>query len=245
MTAPETKARQADSNTIYCVRYDCRLPVYENEFHLIRCNYQAHAIALSLAKEGRLFGGPCGWKEDEVNAANAIISIRQGKAVSLDQMKAVINLFPAKMLDIRGSKKDFVSGLEKMCAPQLHTGTGILNCKILDILKSRDPTKGMVKGSVLFRAKINGIKNRINLIILEEVKNRNILTIHGAKGLEAEAVFLHTAITPRIQRALLIPGKESLSEAMVLYVGVTRPKNVLYLVTDAGRNYTLPGIPSC
>src|SRR5208283_2431836 len=102
MTTPETKAKQVDSNTIHRLRYDCRLPVYENEFHLIRCNYQAHAIALSLAKEGRVFGGLCGWKEDEVNAANAIISIRQGKAISFDQMKSIINLFPAKMLDING-----------------------------------------------------------------------------------------------------------------------------------------------
>src|SRR5208283_614595 len=108
-----------------------------------------------------------------------------------------------------------------------------------------DPTKGMIKSSLLFKAKINGIKNRINLILLEEVKNRNILTIHGAKGLEAEAVFLHTAITPRIQKKLLIPDKESQAEARVWYVGVTRPKNVLYLVTDAGKNYTLPGVPSC
>ena len=245
MTAPETKARQVDSNTIYCVRYDRRLPVYENEFHLMRCNYQAPAIALNLAKEGRVFGGLYGWKGNEVNAANAIISIRQGKTVSLDQMKAVINLFPAKMLDIRGSKEDFVSGLEKMYVPQLHTGTGILNCKILDILKSRDPTKGMLKTSLLFRAKINGIKNRTNLIIPEEVKNRKILTIHGAKGLEAEAVFLHTAITPRIQKTLLISGKESQAEARVWYVGATRARKVLYLVTDAGKNYTLPGVPSC
>jgi DNA helicase-2/ATP-dependent DNA helicase PcrA len=245
MTAPETKAKQVDSNTICHVRYDCKLPVYENEFHLIRCNYQAHAIALSLAKEGRVFGGLCGWNGDEVNAANAIISIRQGKAISLDQMIVIINLFPAKMLDIRGSKENFVSCLEKKYAPQIHTGTGILNYKILDILNSSDPTKGMLKSSLLFKAKMNGIKNRINLIILKEVKNRNILTIHGAKGLEAEAVFLHTAITPRIQKALLVPGKESQAEARVWYVGVTRPKNMLYLVTDAGKNYTLPGVSSC
>jgi len=246
MTAPETKAKQVDSNTIYHVRYDCKLPVYDNEFHLIRCNYQAYSIALSLAKEeGRVFGGLCGWKEDEVNAANAIIAIRQGKAISLDQMKAIINLFPAKMLDIRGSKEDFVISLEKKYTPQIHTGTGILNCKILDILSSSDPTKGMLKRSLLFKAKINGIKNRINLILLEEIKNRNILTIHGVKGLEAEVVFLHTAITPRIQKALLIPSKESQAEARVWYVGVTRSKKVLYLVTDAGKNYTLPGVPSC
>jgi superfamily I DNA/RNA helicase len=103
----------------------------------------------------------------------------------------------------------------------------------------------MVRDSVLFRAKMNGVKNRKELITLKEVKNRVVLTIHGAKGLEAEAVFLHTAITPRIQKALLIPGKESQAEARVWYVGVTRPKKVLYLVTDAGKNYTLPGVPSC
>ena len=245
MNAPETKAKQVASRTIHCVRYDCKLPLYENEFHLVRCNYQAHAIALGLAKEGKVFGGLRGWTKNEVNAANAIISIRQGKAISFDQMRELINLFSAKMLCIRCSREDFVSSLEQKYAPQLHTGTGVLNRNILDILNSTDPTKGMIRDSKLFRAKINGIKNRLNLITLPEVKNRNILTIHGAKGLEADVVFLHTAITPRIQKALLIPGKESQAETRVWYVGVTRAKNILYLVMDAGKNYTLPGVPSC
>jgi hypothetical protein len=243
MTAPETKARKVDANSIYRVRYDSKLPVYDEEFHLIRCNYQALAIALGLAKEGRVFGGLCGWKEDEVNAANAIISILQGKAISFDQMKAIIKLFPAKTLGMKGSRDDFISGLEKSYSPQLQTGTGILNSKILDILNSHDPTMGMSRDSKLFRTKINGVRNRKDLITLQEVKNRKILTIHGAKGLETDAVFLHTAITPKIQKGLLIPGKESQAEARVWYVGVTRAKNVLYLVTDAGRNYSLPSIP--
>jgi len=34
MTAPETKARTADSNSIYKVRHDSKLPVYKEEFHL-------------------------------------------------------------------------------------------------------------------------------------------------------------------------------------------------------------------
>lgn len=245
MTAPETKARKADSNSIFRVRYDSKLPVYNEEFHLIRCNYQAQAIALSLAKDGKVFSGLCGWKDEEIDAANAIILVRQGKAITFDQMKAIINQFPLKMLGIHGSKTDFISCLEKSYTPQLQTGTGILNAKILDILNSSDPTKGMLRDSKLFKAKINGVKNRKELITLKEVKNRAVLTIHGAKGLEAEAVFLHTAITPRIQKALLIPGKESQAEARVWYVGVTRPKKALYLVTDAGKNYTLPGVSSC
>ena len=74
MVAPETKARKADSNSIYKVRFDSKLPVHDEEFHLIRCNYQAHAIALSLAKDGKIFGGLCRWREDEIEAANGIIS---------------------------------------------------------------------------------------------------------------------------------------------------------------------------
>jgi len=245
MDAPETKARKADSNSIYKVRYDSKLPVYKEEFHLIRCNYQAYAIALGLAKAGKVFGGLCGWKGNEIDAANAIITLRSGKPLSFDQMKAIFNLFPVKMLGIKGSKADFINSKESAYTPQLQTGTGIFNSKILDIINSSDPTRGMLRDSILFRAKINGIKNQSNLITLGEVKNRNILTIHGAKGLEADAVFLHTAITPRVQKALLIPGKESQAEARVWYVGVTRPKKVLYLVTDAGKNYTLPGVTSC
>jgi DNA helicase-2/ATP-dependent DNA helicase PcrA len=245
MSAPETKARKECSNSIFRVRYDSKLPVYEEEFHLVRCNYQAHAIALSLAKDGKVFSGLCGWSSEEIDAANAIILIRHGKAISFDQMKAIVNLFPLKMLGIKGSKADFISKLEREYTPELQTGSGTLTSQILDILNSADPTKGMVRDGVLFRAKINGVKNRKELITLKEVKNRAVLTIHGAKGLEAEAVFLHTAITPRIQKALLIPGKESQAEARVWYVGVTRPKKVLYLVTDEGKNYTLPGVPSC
>lgn len=245
MAAPETKARKADYNSIQTIRYDVQLPVYDEEFHLIRCNYQAHAISLSLANEGKVFSGLCGWKNEEIDAANAIILIRQGKVISFDQMKAVLNMFPTKMLGITGSKTDFINTLEKSYTPQLQTGTGILTENVLDIINSIDPTKGMVRDSVLFRAKINGVKNRDDLITFKDVKNRAVLTIHGAKGLEATAVFLHTAITPRIQKVLTIPGKESRAEARVWYVGATRAKQVLYLVTDAGKNYTLPGVTSC
>lgn len=245
MHAPETKATAADYNSIHKVRYDAKLPAYDEELHLVRCNYQARAIALSLAREGKVFSGLSGWKDEEIDAANAIISIRQGRAISFDQTKAILNLFPLKTLGIKGSKADLINRLETAYTPELQTGTGILNAKILDVLNSNDPTKGMIRDSVLFKAKINGIKNRKEPITSKEVRNRTVLTIHGAKGLEAEAVFLHTAITPRIQRTLLIPGKESQAEARVWYVGVTRPKKVLYLVTDAGKNYTLPAVTSC
>lgn len=245
MTAPETKAQKVDSNTIFQVRYDSKLPVYDEEFHLVRCNYQALAIALSLANAGKVFSGLYGWTPEEIDTANAIISIKQGNVISINQLKAIINLFSVKDLGIKGSKTVFIESIENDYRPQLQTGTGILNSKILDILSSGNPTKGMIRDGKLFVAKINGVKNRKELISKEEVKNRTVLTIHGAKGLEANAVFLHTAITPRIQKALLFAGRELKEEARVWYVGATRAKKVLYLVTDAGRNYTLPGVPPC
>ncbi|MGI5846254.1 MAG: UvrD-helicase domain-containing protein [Alphaproteobacteria bacterium] len=245
ISAPETKTRKTYSNSIFNVWYNSKLPVYDEEFHLVRCNYQAPAVALKLAEDGKVFSGLCGWSSEEIDAANAIISIRQGKAISFDQMKAIIDLFPKKLLGIKENKADLISRLEKEYHPELQTGSGTLTPQILDILNSADPTKGMNRDGVLFKAKINGVKNRKELITSKEVKNRAVLTIHGAKGLEADAVFLHTAITPRIQKALLSPGKESQAEARVWYVGVTRPKKVLYLVTDAGKNYSLPGVPSC
>ncbi|MGA9188124.1 MAG: ATP-dependent helicase [Methanosarcina sp.] len=245
MTAPETKAQKVDSNTIFQIRYDGKFPIHKEEFHLVRCNFQALGIALNLAKDGKVFSGLYGWTSEEINLANAIISIKNGNVLTFGQLKAVINSFPAKVLGIKWSKNSFIKSLEKTYEPQLQTGTGILNADVLDILSSNNPTRKMVRDGKLFIAKINGIKNKSKSIIKEEVKNRAVLTIHGAKGLEAETVFLHTAITPRIQKMLLIPGRELQEEARVWYVGATRAKKFLYLVTDAGRNYTFPGVPPC
>jgi len=55
---------------------------------------------------------------------------------------------------------------------------------------------------------------------------------------------LHTGITPKIQKSIVIPGKESKAEARVWYVGVTRAIEHLYIVQDEGHNFNLPTIPS-
>lgn len=245
MTAPETRARASDGRCIYRIRYNDRFPVYDDEFHLVRCNYQAGAVALDLAKEGKLFTGLYGWSDGEIDAANAIILIKRGKALHFNHVKAIINLFPAKVLGIKGSKADLIDSLEKKYTPQLQTGTGILNAKVLDILFSSNPTRGMTRDGKLFKAKINGVKSRKETLTQKEASGRKILTIHGAKGLEADVVFLHTAITPRIKKLIALSKKDKQAEARVWYVGVTRPKKLLYIVTDAGHNYQLPGATLC
>jgi len=55
--------------------------------------------------------------------------------------------------------------------------------------------------------------NRTHIITSDEVQNRKIMTIHGAKGLEADAVFLHLGITPEIRKVILMPGEDRRAEA--------------------------------
>lgn len=240
MHAPENKAKKVEHKTIYSLKYDSVLPSHDIEFHLIRCNYQKFSISMTLASEGKVFSGLCGWTDEEINLANAIISIRLGKAVSFDHMKALVNSYPSKLFGITGGKEDFINKLGKVYRPELQTGTGILSSDILDMLKSNIPTKLMIRDGTLFKEKMNGIKNRTSLITPNEVKNRRILTIHGSKGLEANAVFLHTAITPKIQKAIMLPGKDSQAEARVWYVGITRAKEFLYIIADEGKCYKIP-----
>ena len=63
------------------------------------------------------------------------------------------------------------------------------------------------------------------------------MTIHGAKGLEADAVFLHLSITPEIRKAILMLGEDQQAESRVWHVGITRAKKVLYLIEDVNYNY--------
>jgi superfamily I DNA/RNA helicase len=125
---------------------------------------------------------------------------------------------------------------------QLQTGSGILRTQVLEILKSPDPTKGMTRNGKLFLAKIAGVIDRKELILPQEIKNRKIMTIHAAKGLEADAAFLHTAITPTIQRGIIESSETSQAEARVWYVGSSRAREMLYIVNDVGKTYDLPNI---
>ena len=73
--------------------------------------------------------------------------------------------------------------------------------------------------------------------ICEQVK---LLTIHGAKGLEADTNFLHNGITPLVSRSMNTEkGREN--EAYIWYVGVTRAKSNL-IVVKYGKSYPIPRV---
>ena len=251
---PEIMAKSGYGNAILSIEYDDEYPVYPTELHLIRCNYQAPAIALRLAKAGKVFSGSSniGWSDSELNLANAVIAIKMKKPLTKEQLVAVIRHFPTKVLGITSTGKTEKSvkdayikenfGKNIVFYPQLQTGSGILRPQVLETLKSSDPTKGMTRNGKLFSAKIAGVIDRKELILPQELKNRKIMTIHAAKGLEADAAFLHTSITPTIQRGIIESTKGSQAEARVWYVGSSRAIEILFIVNDVGKDYDLPNI---
>lgn len=242
MITPEVKAKQGYKNPIYSIPYGSDLPTYNTELHLIRCNYQADAIAMNLAKSGKIFGGLRGWTKDEMNLANAILAYRSGKLLSKDDIKTIVSAYPIKLYGAKATEEEVLKQIDKKYTTDLRANANLLKPVILDSMLSGDPTAKMVRNNKLLTLKIQGILRRKAPILPWETATRKILTMHGSKGLEADAVFLHTAITPRINRAIIIPSEESAAEARVWYVGATRAKEVLYLVRDAGKNYSLPEV---
>jgi len=264
MAAPDVTAKSGYGNCITKMRYNDKYPIHRSELHLVRANYQINGIAMRLAQDGKLFttlkDRRGGWIRSELELVNAIISLQTGRQLTMIQLRAIVDNFPEKILDLPCTKEEYFKNnfLQEQALgggvveienwkPDKHTIKEVISWypsdEILEILQSQDPTFKMKKNSKIFRAKINGVKDRRELIDFKEARNRRVMTIHGAKGLEALGVFLHTAITQKIKRAIVIPKGESRAEARVWYVGATRAIEHLYIVQDEGNNYKLPVIP--
>lgn len=268
MTAPEVASKTGCISPIQELHWDNSLPVHESELHLVRCNYQSQAVAMHLAYSGKLFGGLHGWTAAELNLARAVINFRSGSPLTVEDMTTIVENYPSKFFGSKQTTSSLIQSIKNQFNSTSSEGTlatwvdtSLLTPKIRDALSSDDPTNAMIRNSKLFTAKIKGIMDsRLKLDYIPKnaegnyppvhfngkcLPYRNLFTIHGAKGLEADAVFLHTAITPRIQKAIAIPGEESAAEARVWYVGATRSRNILYVVKDAGHNYNLPEVMIC
>lgn len=245
MNPPDPKAKAGYARPIITLRYGSVLPTYATELHLIRCNFQANALAMELAQAGKVFGGieRVSWTPDEITLANAIIAYRNGRLISLDAAKSIISAYPAKLFGPQATTEEILKLFEKHYKPD-RTGLGLIKPIILDSMLSDDPTAKMIRSSKLFTAKIQGILSRKSSIMSWEVSNRKILTVHGSKGLEADAVFLHTAITPNIRKLTNLSSEDYAAESRVWYVGVTRAREVLYLIKDAGKSWQFPEVPA-
>jgi superfamily I DNA/RNA helicase len=239
---PEVIAKESTVNPVHYVEWDQMPPEHPgSELHLVRCNYQKGAIAMQLAQRGRVFGGLEGWDDTEISLANAIIRARIGAPLLPGDMQAMADSFPYKLFKFSGRKADFIEFLKLHYRPTLAEMNPHIKEELYNLLKSDMPATYINCGK-LRQAKINGILQRKSPIVSDELHNRKILTIHGAKGLEADSVYLHTGITPRIHRSLVFPSEDSQAEARVWYVGVTRTKQRLYVIKDAGYNYPFPEV---
>jgi superfamily I DNA/RNA helicase len=251
---PFINAKNRYNTTVVSINYSDNYPEHPTELHLVRCNYQAPALALRLAEDGKVFGGSnVGWTTDEINLANAIIATRNNKIILKEQLLAIAEHYPLKLLgidELRDSEKEkkeaFINnylGIDNPLYLPPQGGSNVLKKEIIDVIKSQDPTKWLIRDGKLFRAKIFGVINRSDIITHQEIRNRRIMTIHAAKGLEADAAFLHTSITPTIRSAMFTSTKAAQAEARVWYVGASRAREILYIVNDVGKTYELPRIP--
>lgn len=234
-------ARDCYDQCITKMRFNDRYPYHGDELHLVRCNYQIYAIAMMFAEAGKVFSTLSthreGWTSQEVDLANAIIALKNGMPLSIEMKTGIASAFPAKLLNLPCGQKEFVVRVDDTVIKWKPPA------EIIEALRSEDPTNKMIKSSEMFLAKINGVKNRKELIPYMEARLRKIMTIHASKGLEAAGVFLHTGITDKVREGMTKNKKESQAEARVWYVGLTRTKEHLYIVTDKGDNYVLPAIP--
>lgn len=206
-------------------------------YHLVRSRYQAPAVAGLLANESILFDGLHGWNDKLINVFNVILKIRAG--VPLDKMD-VIHLFdsyPLKYFNV-SSKQDFEYEIKTMSDAQVaDTISGIVKTSLYKLVKTDTPL-GKNKKSIRQSMLNNILSTRTDPIKISDIKT-TIETIHGSKGGERDIIFLHTAITPKIKKAMRRNPKE---EARVWFTGVTRACEELIIVKDAGDNYKIPKV---
>jgi superfamily I DNA/RNA helicase len=233
---PKIVTSEAPHNPIQHMSFDDHCPVHPGtELHLVRCNYQAPAIAMQLAETGRPFSGLGGWTDTEVGLFNVILKMRSSDIITRKEIKDVLLKYYPGQVSIKAEDLNDYRATDK---PPFTKA-------LYDIMRTPNPIAYIKDVGTLLNLKISrALKLRNTPITSKDLQEIRLLTIHGAKGTEADTVFLHSGITPKIRKAIAIPGPESEAEARVWYVGITRAKEWLYIVQDKGRNYELPVVVS-
>lgn len=228
---PDIVTTEAPYNPIQEMSFNDPYPVHPGtELHLVRCNYQAPAISMHIAESGRPFSGLGGWSGNEVKLFNVIIKMRSGNPLTRSDMYTLLRYYP-----------EHVQATAEELKRYRVTETPPVTKALYGIMRTPNPVAFIKDSGKLFNMKImQAMKIRNTPVTHDDLKAVRVLTIHGAKGAEADTVYLHTGITPKIKKAIAIPGPDSEAEARVWYVGITRAKHRLYLVKDKGKNYGLP-----
>ncbi len=229
-----------DSGQLYSfMRNTPRNPNYK-AFHLVRTAYTGYKVAKTLASLGIPFGGieDYAWSDEHVQLYNTIKAIREYEFLTADDICCLLDWYPMvdpflvgknkskKKRAIREDKKS--KNLRKKWLPN----------GLLDVIR-KNPLGGcIIKGLHRFKLE-KAIEMDIPYIQPEDIEKMQVLTIHGAKGMEADSVFLHNEITRSVNLSMHTKkGREN--EAYVWYVGVTRSRRNLFIVNYLGNNYPIP-----
>jgi superfamily I DNA/RNA helicase len=175
-----------------------------------------------------------GWTDGNINLLNALVKIQNWLTPTTEEIKALVDNYPVEYFKGDSNKADLKSSITKAGSVE---GFKKISNRFIDLIRGGDPLGGLQRAGDLKKKKI-GVMLQKNKIIDPSQITTYIKTFHGAKGLEAETVFLHTGITQKINKSIL-DYERMKDEARVWYVGLSRTSETLYIVSDKGKKFNV------
>lgn len=213
-------------------------------FHLVRTNYIGGQVAEKLAAAGIPFSGikQYSWTSAERTFFNAIRAIQTFRPLKKSEYCSILDRYPARLTGAPNSLTELTRFKEKIEKGEVIPTMKNFEQVLIESIKSENPLRlSNVKNKFTISKLEGAFRRDIPEITREDIERVKVLTIHGAKGMQATTNFLHTGITGAVNRAMLTKkGKEN--EAYVWYVGVTRTVNNLVFVTYPGNQYSIQGV---
>lgn len=216
--------------------------------YLARTNYLLKKIARVLNRLGIPYSVGYERGVGAVDVYNAVCKLReelegtpvlsqQKVELKANETEALISSFPAAFF--REQKKKLEARVEET-DPLDDTVQFEVTPKMQSILKKKNPFYELLKSAPVPQGKREHLAEmwqRRGGKPIEERSQHIVTTIHGAKGREADVVFLFDPITRSIWE-----GDNEREEAMIFYVGATRARRHLYLIhmRKPRYNYDLP-----
>lgn len=244
-TAPDVKTKGEGGklyyvNPEYAAALTARHSGGRGVYHLARTNLICGKIAHTLSEMGIPFVGRFGWEPWKVNLFNALNKASRNQALTAGEITAL-------RANTTAENKLVKAGVSDKIMEEAKANGGTRNYRSLfngDIWHWNNNLTYSIKkndndGDIL-RKQISALSQKgYTCITNEEARKVSVMTIHASKGLEAETVFLYTEIPTAVQKNLLNCESQE-EEAFVWYVGASRSLKNLYVVTGAGKNYTIP-----
>lgn len=215
-----------------------KLKAESTVFHLTRTNRIGLSVARILAEIGIPYSGIAGWKEDEADFYNVIAKKRRGETLTPSDFITLVKLSPKNLLYFADSKADII---KKIKAGTIKISSSDFERGLWVSFKEGNPCAKLGCAEMTTKRILGALKAGVKAIDFSRINRVQVMTIHGAKGLEAQNVFVHAAVPPVVKTAMLTrEGKEN--EAYVWYVALTRTKQNLFIVSYTGKNYSVPGV---